>query len=66
MTATGWLIASTTLPAQASAAGTAAGPFAGRMIDVQVDEWAKVVIATAAACGLRDAEKQAASKSASA
>ena len=46
--------------AQAIAAGTAAVPFAGRMIDVPVDEWAKVVIATSAACQLRDAEKQTA------
>jgi citrate lyase subunit beta/citryl-CoA lyase len=52
--------------AQAIAAGTAAVPFAGRMIDVPVDEWAKVVIATSTACSLRDAEKQAALKSASA
>jgi len=46
--------------AQAIAAGTAAVPFAGRMIDVPVDEWAKVVMATSTACRLRDAEKQAA------
>jgi hypothetical protein len=30
------------------------------MIDVPVDEWAKVVLALAAACATRDAEKQAA------
>lgn len=46
--------------AQAIAAGTAAVPFAGRMIDVPVDEWAKVVIAMSAACQRRDAEKLAA------
>lgn len=46
--------------AQAVAAGTAAAPFAGRMIDVPVDEWAKVVLATAAAGAARDAEKKAA------
>ena len=46
--------------AQAIAAGTAAVPFAGRMIDVPVDEWAKVVIATSTACRERDAEKQTA------
>ena len=46
--------------AQAVAAGTAAVPFAGRMIDVPVDEWAKVVLATAEACAARDAEKKAA------
>ncbi|MEE8465326.1 MAG: aldolase/citrate lyase family protein [Dehalococcoidia bacterium] len=46
--------------AQAIAAGTAAVPFAGRMIDVPVDEWAKVVMATAAACKLRDDEKRTA------
>jgi len=52
--------------AQAIAAGTAAVPFAGRMIDVPVDEWAKVVIATSTACRLRDAEKQSALEAASA
>ncbi len=46
--------------AQALAAGTAAAPFAGRMIDVPVDEWAKDVLAMSAACAARDAEKQAA------
>ena len=46
--------------AQAVAAGTAAAPFAGRMIDVPVDEWAKVVLATAEACAVRDAEKKSA------
>ena len=51
--------------AQAVAAGTAAVPFAGRMIDVPVDEWAKVVIATSTACNLRDAEKQTAMEAAS-
>lgn len=42
------------------AAGTAAVPLDGRMIDVPVDEWAIVVIATAEACAVRDAEKRAA------
>jgi citrate lyase subunit beta / citryl-CoA lyase len=42
------------------AAGTAAVPLDGRMIDVPVDEWAIVVIATAEACAKRDAEKRAA------
>jgi citrate lyase subunit beta/citryl-CoA lyase len=40
------------------AAGTAAVPLDGRMIDVPVDEWAIVVLATAEACAARDAEKQ--------
>ncbi|MCI0863889.1 MAG: hypothetical protein J4N69_06595 [Chloroflexi bacterium] len=51
--------------AQAIAAGTAAVPFAGRMIDVPVDEWAKVVLATSIACASRDAEKQTALETAS-
>jgi citrate lyase subunit beta/citryl-CoA lyase len=42
------------------AAGTAAVPLDGRMIDVPVDEWAIVVLATAEACARRDAEKKAA------
>ena len=42
------------------AAGTAAVPLEGKMIDVPVDEWAIVVIATAEACAARDAEKQVA------
>jgi citrate lyase subunit beta/citryl-CoA lyase len=42
------------------AAGTAAVPLDGRMIDVPVDEWAIVVLATAEACAKRDAEKRAA------
>jgi citrate lyase subunit beta/citryl-CoA lyase len=42
------------------AAGTAAVPLDGRMIDVPVDEWAIVVLETAAACAARDAEKAAA------
>ena len=46
--------------AEAIASGTAAVPLDGRMIDVPVDEWAKVVIAMAEACAARDAEKQAA------
>ena len=52
--------------AQAIAAGTAAVPVAGRMIDVLVDEWAKVVIATSTACRQRDAEKQSSLETASA
>ena len=44
------------------AAGTAAVPLEGRMIDVPVDEWAIVVLATAEACSARDAEKAAARK----
>lgn len=42
------------------AAGTAAVPLDGRMIDVPVDEWAIVVLAMAEACEARDAEKRAA------
>ena len=42
------------------AAGTAAVPLDGRMIDVPVDEWAKVVLETAEACAMRDAQKRAA------
>jgi citrate lyase subunit beta / citryl-CoA lyase len=42
------------------AAGTAAVPLDGRMIDVPVDEWAIVVLAMAEACAKRDAEKAAA------
>ena len=42
------------------AAGTAAVPLDGRMIDVPVDEWAIVVIAAAEACAARDAEKETA------
>jgi citrate lyase subunit beta/citryl-CoA lyase len=44
----------------AVATGTAAVPLDGRMIDVPVDEWAKVVLAMAEACAARDAQKQAA------
>jgi len=42
------------------AAGTAAVPLDGRMIDVPVDEWAKDVIAMAEACAAREAHKRAA------
>ncbi|MDB5811769.1 MAG: hypothetical protein JWN94_3891 [Betaproteobacteria bacterium] len=42
------------------AAGTAAVPLDGRMIDVPVDEWAIVVLETAEACAKRDAAKVAA------
>ena len=52
--------------AQAIAAGTAAVPFHGRMIDVPVDEWAKVVLETASACAARDGQKRAALESADA
>lgn len=48
------------------AAGTAAVPLDGKMIDVPVDEWAAVVLATAEACAARDAEKRAALTRASA
>src|SRR2546427_8729094 len=44
--------------AGAVAAGTAAVPLDGRMIDVPVDEWAKVVLAMAEACDARDAQKR--------
>ena len=40
------------------AAGTATVPLRGRMIDVPVDEWAKVVIHRAEMCQARDAEKR--------
>jgi citrate lyase subunit beta/citryl-CoA lyase len=46
--------------AEAIASGTAAVPLDGRMIDVPVDEWAKVVIAMDEACTARDTEKKAA------
>jgi citrate lyase subunit beta / citryl-CoA lyase len=46
--------------ASAVAAGTAAVPLDGRMIDVPVDEWAKFVLAMAEACDARDAQKRAA------
>ena len=46
--------------AQAIAAGTAAVPFHGRMIDVPVDEWAKALLEIAAACATRDEQKRAA------
>jgi citrate lyase subunit beta/citryl-CoA lyase len=42
------------------AAGTAAVPLDGKMIDVPVDEWAIVVLAMAEACAARDAQKKAA------
>ena len=42
------------------AAGTAAVPLDGRMIDVPVDEWAIVVLEMAQACEARDAEKRTA------
>ena len=43
--------------AEGVARGTAAVPFRGRMIDVPVDEWAKVVLARAERCRARDREK---------
>ena len=46
--------------AQAIAAGTAAVPFHGRMIDVPVDVWAKDVLEMATACAARDEEKRTA------
>ena len=46
--------------AEGIAAGTAAVPLDGKMIDVPVDEWAIVVLAMAEACAARDARKQAA------
>lgn len=46
------------------AAGTAAVPLDGKMIDVPVDEWAIVVLAMAEACAARDAEKAAALRAA--
>lgn len=42
------------------AAGTAAVPLDGRMIDIPVNEWATAVLAMADACAARDAEKLAA------
>lgn len=46
------------------AAGTAAVPLDGKMIDVPVDEWAIVVLAMAEACARRDARKRAARETA--
>lgn len=46
--------------AEGVAAGTAAVPLDGKMIDVPVDEWAIVVLAMAEACAARDAQKRAA------
>jgi citrate lyase subunit beta / citryl-CoA lyase len=44
--------------AEGVARGTAAVPLDGKMIDVPVDEWAKVVLHLAALCQARDAVKQ--------
>ena len=44
--------------AEGIAAGTAAVPLDGKMIDVPVDEWAIVVLAMAEACAKRDAQKR--------
>jgi citrate lyase subunit beta / citryl-CoA lyase len=43
--------------AEGVARGTAAVPLDGKMIDVPVDEWAKVVLELAALCQVRDAAK---------
>ena len=44
--------------AEGVARGTAAVPLDGKMIDVPVDEWAKVVLHLAALCQARDEMKQ--------
>jgi citrate lyase subunit beta/citryl-CoA lyase len=44
--------------AEGVARGTAAVPLDGKMIDVPVDEWAKVVLRLSALCQARDLEKQ--------
>lgn len=44
--------------AEGVARGTAAVPLDGKMIDVPVDEWAKVVLELAAMCRARDRQKQ--------
>jgi citrate lyase subunit beta/citryl-CoA lyase len=44
--------------AEGVARGTAAVPLDGKMIDVPVDEWAKVVLQLAALCKARDEAKQ--------
>ena len=44
--------------AEGVARGTAAVPLDGKMIDVPVDEWAKVVLHVAALCQARDEMKQ--------
>jgi citrate lyase subunit beta/citryl-CoA lyase len=44
--------------AEGVARGTAAVPLDGKMIDVPVDEWAKVVLELAAMCRARDQQKQ--------
>jgi citrate lyase subunit beta/citryl-CoA lyase len=44
--------------AEGVARGTAAVPLDGKMVDVPVDEWAKVVLHLAALCQARDAAKQ--------
>jgi citrate lyase subunit beta/citryl-CoA lyase len=44
--------------AEGVARGTAAVPLDGKMIDVPVDEWAKVVLELAEMCRARDAQKQ--------
>ncbi len=51
--------------AEGVARGTAAVPLGARMIDVPVDEWAKVVLALAAACRARDQAKRRAQEGAS-
>ena len=52
--------------AEGVARGTAAVPLDGKMIDVPVDEWAKVVLHLAALCQARDEVKQQALQRASA
>jgi citrate lyase subunit beta/citryl-CoA lyase len=44
--------------AEGVARGTAAVPLDGKMVDVPVDEWAKVVLHLAALCAARDQAKQ--------
>jgi citrate lyase subunit beta/citryl-CoA lyase len=44
--------------AEGVARGTAAVPLDGKMVDVPVDEWAKVVLQVAAMCQARDETKQ--------
>jgi citrate lyase subunit beta/citryl-CoA lyase len=48
--------------AEGVARGTAAVPLDGKMVDVPVDEWAKVVLHLAQLCQRRDDEKQRAPK----
>jgi hypothetical protein len=52
--------------AEGLARGTAAVPLDGKMVDVPVDEWAKVVLHLAALCQHRDEAKQRALQQAAA